>query len=143
MRHTPINALPSAAHNRADEMLACNVREVVGRIGDRWSVLVIIRLARGVHRFRELQRAVPGISQRMLTLTLRRLQRDSLIHRTVFPTVPTKVEYELTRLTPGTRPPVARRLTAPYQQSGQTRSTCSAERSGLIACEGPAAFESS
>jgi len=95
VRHTPVTALP-LAHNRADETLACNVREVVDRIGDKWSVLIISELARGVHRFRELQRAVPGISQRMLTLTLRRLERDALVRRTVFPTVPAKVEYELT-----------------------------------------------
>jgi DNA-binding HxlR family transcriptional regulator len=74
----------------------CGVREVLDRIGDKWSVLVVVELAAGVRRFRQLQRAVPGISQRMLTLTVRRLERDGLLTRTVFPTVPPKVEYELT-----------------------------------------------
>lgn len=74
----------------------CGVREVLDRIGDKWSVLVIVELAEGVHRFRELQRSVPGISQRMLTLTLRRLERDGLVSRTVYPTVPPMVEYALT-----------------------------------------------
>ncbi len=83
-RHTPVTTVPSV-HSRADETLACNVREVVDRIGDKWSVLIIIELARGVHRFRELQRAVPGVSQRMLTLTLRRLERDALVRRTRLP----------------------------------------------------------
>jgi DNA-binding HxlR family transcriptional regulator len=74
----------------------CGIREVLDRIGDKWSVLVVVELAQGVRRFRELQRAVPGISQRMLTLTVRRLERDGLVSRTVFATVPPQVEYELT-----------------------------------------------
>nr|WP_245651598.1 helix-turn-helix domain-containing protein [Streptosporangium amethystogenes] len=72
------------------------MREVLDRIGDKWSVLVVVELAQGVRRFRELQRAVPGISQRMLTLTVRRLERDGLITRTVHPVVPPQVDYELT-----------------------------------------------
>ncbi|MBG0813560.1 helix-turn-helix domain-containing protein [Planomonospora sp. ID82291] len=74
----------------------CGIREVLDRIGDKWSVLVIVELAQGVRRFRRLQRAVPGISQRMLTLTVRRLERDGLVSRTVHATVPPQVEYELT-----------------------------------------------
>ncbi|WP_406318770.1 helix-turn-helix transcriptional regulator [Streptosporangium sp. NBC_01639] len=74
----------------------CGIREVLDRIGDKWSVLVVVELAQGMHRFRQLQRAVPGISQRMLTLTVRRLERDGLVSRTVHPTVPPQVEYELT-----------------------------------------------
>ncbi|MGX6606158.1 winged helix-turn-helix transcriptional regulator [Micromonosporaceae bacterium Da 78-11] len=74
----------------------CGIREVLDRIGDKWSVLLVVELAKGIRRFRALQRAVPGISQRMLTLTLRRLERDGLIARTVHPTVPPQVEYELT-----------------------------------------------
>ena len=74
----------------------CGIREVLDRIGDKWSVLLVVELAKGIHRFRALQRAVPGISQRMLTLTLRRLERDGLITRTVHPTVPPQVDYELT-----------------------------------------------
>jgi DNA-binding HxlR family transcriptional regulator len=73
----------------------CGIRDVLDRIGDRWSVLVVVELAAGVRRFRQLQRAIPGISQRMLTLTVRRLERDGLLTRTVYPTVPAQVEYEL------------------------------------------------
>ena len=74
----------------------CGIRDVLDRIGDKWSVLVIVELASGVRRFRELQRAIDGISQRMLTLTVRRLERDGLVVRTVYPTVPAQVTYELT-----------------------------------------------
>jgi DNA-binding HxlR family transcriptional regulator len=74
----------------------CGIRDVLDRVGDKWSVLLIVELAQGVHRFRELQRAVPGISQRMLTLTVRRLERDGLVSRTVHATVPPRVDYELT-----------------------------------------------
>ncbi|MCP3821656.1 helix-turn-helix transcriptional regulator [Streptomyces sp. A3M-1-3] len=76
----------------------CGIRDVLDRLGDKWSVLVVVELASGVRRFKELQRAVDGISQRMLTLTVRRLERDGLVSRTVYPTVPTQVEYELTEL---------------------------------------------
>lgn len=74
----------------------CGIRDVLDRLGDKWTVLAVVELAQGVRRFRELQRALPGISQRMLTLTVRRLERDGLVSRTVHPTVPPKVEYELT-----------------------------------------------
>ncbi|MFE7074660.1 winged helix-turn-helix transcriptional regulator [Streptomyces sp. NPDC057620] len=74
----------------------CGIRDVLDRIGDKWSVLVIVELAGGPRRFRELQRAVEGISQRMLTLTVRRLERDGLVLRTVYPTVPAQVDYRLT-----------------------------------------------
>ncbi|MFJ8588605.1 winged helix-turn-helix transcriptional regulator [Streptomyces sp. NPDC093595] len=74
----------------------CGVRDVQDRLGDKWTVHVVVELAAGVRRFKELQRLVPGISQRMLTLTLRRLERDGLVTRTVYATVPPQVEYELT-----------------------------------------------
>lgn len=74
----------------------CGIRDVLDRVGDKWSVLVVVELARGPRRFRELQRAVDGISQRMLTLTVRRLERDGLVLRTVYPTVPAQVDYRLT-----------------------------------------------
>lgn len=74
------------------------VREVLTRVGDKWSVLIIGMLRRGPMRFSELRKAIDGISQRMLTLTLRGLERDGLVVRTVFPTVPPRVEYELTEL---------------------------------------------
>jgi DNA-binding HxlR family transcriptional regulator len=74
------------------------VSEMLSRLGDKWSVLVIMRLRNGPQRFSDLKRSVVGISQRMLTLTLRALERDGLVSRTVYPTVPPSVEYALTEL---------------------------------------------
>jgi DNA-binding HxlR family transcriptional regulator len=74
------------------------VREVLNRVGDKWTVQVVRYLGERPHRFSELRRAIEGISQRMLTLTLRGLERDGLITRTVEPTIPPKVEYALTDL---------------------------------------------
>lgn len=73
-------------------------REVLSRVGDKWSVLVVGTLKGGPLRFSELRRSIAGISQRMLTLTLRSLERDGLVKRTVIPTIPPRVDYELTRL---------------------------------------------
>jgi DNA-binding HxlR family transcriptional regulator len=75
---------------------AAPVRDVLERIGDKWSVAVICRLDGPPRRFNELRRLTDGITQRMLSLTLRRLERDGLVTRTVFPTVPPQVEYTLT-----------------------------------------------
>jgi len=86
----------SPSHNHVGECPA--VREVLNRVGDKWSVQVVGLLGDGKKRFSELRRAIEGISQRMLTLTLKGLERDGLITRTVFPTVPPRVEYELTKL---------------------------------------------
>lgn len=74
------------------------VREVLNRVGDKWSVQIVALLGDGAMRFSELRRSIEGISQRMLTLTLRGLERDGLITRTVFPEIPPRVDYELTRL---------------------------------------------
>jgi DNA-binding HxlR family transcriptional regulator len=74
------------------------VREVLHRVGDKWSVQIVALLGDGTLRFSELRRAIEGISQRMLTLTLRGLERDGLVTRTVFPEIPPRVDYELTRL---------------------------------------------
>jgi DNA-binding HxlR family transcriptional regulator len=74
------------------------VSEVLQRVGDKWTVLVVKTLGRGPMRFNELKRAIDGVSQRMLTLTLRALERDGLVTRTVYPSVPPRVEYELTQL---------------------------------------------
>lgn len=82
------------------------VCEMLSRIGDKWSVLVIMILGDGPTRFSDLKRAVVGISQRMLTLTLRALERDGLVRRTVYPTVPPRVEYELTELGQSLREPI-------------------------------------
>ena len=74
------------------------VSEVLSRVGDKWTILVVNELGEGPRRFNEIRRALGSISQRMLTLTLRNLERDGLVTRTVFPTIPPKVEYELTKL---------------------------------------------
>jgi DNA-binding HxlR family transcriptional regulator len=74
------------------------VREVLNRVGDKWSVQVVGMLGDGKKRFGELRHGIEGISQRMLTLTLKGLERDGLLTRTVFPVVPPRVEYELTKL---------------------------------------------
>lgn len=74
------------------------VSEILARIGDKWSVLVVSMLGDGPMRFNELRRIVGGISQRMLTLTLKGLERDGLVTRTAFATIPPRVDYELTEL---------------------------------------------
>ena len=76
----------------------CPVRDVLDRLGGKWTTLIVMVLAIRPHRFGELRRAVPDISQRMLTQTLRELQQDGLISRHVFPTLPPSVEYRLTAL---------------------------------------------
>jgi DNA-binding HxlR family transcriptional regulator len=81
------------------------ISRVLARVGDKWSVLIVTRLGDGAKRFSALKREIGGISQRMLTLTLRGLERDGLISRTQFPTVPPRVDYALT--------PLGRSLLAP------------------------------
>ncbi|GHA26182.1 transcriptional regulator [Devosia pacifica] len=82
--------------------------DVLNRIGDKWSVMVVGMLGRnGTLRFNELKRMINGISQRMLTLTLRNLERDGLVTRTIYPEVPPRVEYRLTRLGETLREPIA------------------------------------
>lgn len=76
----------------------CPVRDVIDHLGDKWSTLILALLAPGPQRFGALRRALPDISQRMLTQTLRDLQRDGLIERTVYPTKPPSVEYSLSEL---------------------------------------------
>jgi DNA-binding HxlR family transcriptional regulator len=86
-------------------------REILTRVGDKWSVLVTVVLGDETKRFTELKRAIEGISQRMLTLTLRSLERDGLIKRTLYPTIPPKVEYALT--------PLGRTLLEPVSELAQ------------------------
>ena len=86
-----------AAHNPS----ACRAREVLQRVGDKWSVYVIDLLgqaAGGTMRFSELHRAIDGITSRMLTVTLRGLERDGIVSRTIHPVIPPRVDYELTPL---------------------------------------------
>jgi DNA-binding HxlR family transcriptional regulator len=75
-----------------------NLGSILARVGDKWSVLIVVLLGDGPKRFNEIKRMVGGISQRMLTFTLRGLERDGLVTRTVFPTTPQRVDYELTDL---------------------------------------------
>jgi DNA-binding HxlR family transcriptional regulator len=82
------------------------ISEVLSRVGDKWTVLVVDTLGDGPKRFNELRRALGSVSQRMLTLTLRGLERDGLVTRTVFPTIPPRVDYELTKLGRSLREPV-------------------------------------
>jgi DNA-binding HxlR family transcriptional regulator len=98
-------ATASAVKTRLDEARAkygaitsCPVRDVIDVISGRWSSLLMMALAEHPHRFGELRRLVPDISQRMLTQTLQELQRDGYVHREVFPTKPPGVEYSLTDL---------------------------------------------
>ena len=74
------------------------VSDILQRVGDKWTVLVVGKLGEGTMRFNELRAAVGGISQKMLTTTLRGLERDGFVTRTVFPTIPPRVDYELTEL---------------------------------------------
>ncbi|MFG1780001.1 winged helix-turn-helix transcriptional regulator [Micromonospora sp. NPDC049048] len=82
----------------ADEHEQCPVTDVLRRVGDKWTVLVVVLLGQRPHRFNELHRGIEGISQRMLTRTLRGLEVDGLVHREVFATIPPSVEYSLTPL---------------------------------------------
>jgi DNA-binding HxlR family transcriptional regulator len=86
------------------------IAPVLSRIGDKWTILVVMLLGGGPMRFNELRRRVGGISQRMLTLTVRGLERDGFLTRTVFPTIPPRVDYELT--------PLGHSLLTPIQQLG-------------------------
>lgn len=81
-----------------DTREGCEVRQILDRVADKWSLLAIAHLERQTLRFSELRRRIEGISQRMLTVTLRQLERDGLVRRTVHPVVPPRVEYELTPL---------------------------------------------
>src|SRR5437763_5068253 len=94
-RQEGTSLLPSNLH----EPEACRaVGEVLARVGDKWTVLVVDVLGEGPKRFSQIRRALGSISQRMLTLTLRGLERDGLVTRTVFATIPPRVDYALTRL---------------------------------------------
>ncbi len=95
MGKAPIKRPPELEHTPAN----CHAREMLARVGDKWSVYVIHVLGdAGTLRFNELRSRVAGISQRMLTVTLRGMERDGLVTRTVYPEVPPRVEYALTRL---------------------------------------------
>src|ERR1700755_1841623 len=102
-RRSKLPVLPPNAHLESD---CRGPASILARVGDKWSVFVIMLLGGGPRRFNEIKRMVGGISQRMLTLTLRGLERDGLVTRTVFPTIPPRVDYELTDLGHGLSNPV-------------------------------------
>ena len=99
-RHTRVTAHPHETPN------CRKASEILSRIGDKWSVLIVMQLAAEPRRFNELKRLIGGISQRMLTLTLRGLERDGLVKRTVTPSIPPRVDYELTELGNSLQAPV-------------------------------------
>lgn len=109
MRQSEMGVTAESARQAAQRPQSAECRkisQVLARVGEKWSVLIIIMLADGPRRFSDLKRSIGGISQRMLTLCLRGLERDGLVKRTVFPVVPPRVEYELTALGQSLREPV-------------------------------------
>lgn len=84
-------------HNSAGDTSHCPVRGILDNLGDKWTVLVLVILSSGTHRFSEIKKAIPDISKRMLAKTLRKLERDGLTLRQVLPTKPPSVEYSLTK----------------------------------------------
>jgi DNA-binding HxlR family transcriptional regulator len=87
-----------STRSAGDERAECAIRNVLDRIGDRWSVLVLCELEQGTLRFTALKSRIGDISQRMLAQTLRKLEQDGFVSRRVYPTIPPRVEYSLTRL---------------------------------------------
>lgn len=93
--HTEVTVPLVSMHDRVD---CRKVSQVLARVGDKWSVLIVMLLGGGPRRFNEIKRMVGGISQRMLALTLKGLERDGMVTRTVTPSIPPRVDYELTPL---------------------------------------------
>jgi len=91
--HIDLSGIPKPSEGACE-----TTREILDRIGDKWSLYITATLRSGPRRFNQLRREIEGISQRMLTLTLRGLERDGLVTRTMFPTIPPRVDYELTEL---------------------------------------------
>lgn len=93
-----MEAIPRGSSGAIRRPEHCAARDVLDRVGDKWSVYVLFLLGDGTRRFTDLRRSIDGISQRMLTVTLRNLERDGLVSRTVHPVVPPRVDYALTPL---------------------------------------------
>ena len=104
--HHPVHEDTAELELQLESAGCRNVSPVLNRVGDKWSVLIVMILGEGPRRFNELKRQIDGISQRMLTLTLRGLERDGMVSRTVEPTVPPRVTYALTELGESLREPV-------------------------------------
>ena len=94
------------------------ISTLLSRLGDKWSVLVVQTLGEGPKRFNELRREIPSVSQRMLTLTLRNLERDGLVSRTVTPSIPPRVDYELTDLGTSLQKPICGLVTWAMENAG-------------------------
>jgi DNA-binding HxlR family transcriptional regulator len=110
MKTAQERTLAAPGHTHVSDPASPNckaVSAILARVGDKWSVLIIMRLGQGSRRFNEIKRMIGGISQRMLTLTLRNLERDGLVKRTVTPSIPPRVDYELTELGRDLLQPVA------------------------------------
>ena len=93
-----MSTAPSNTAQKPDAQTCKALGNILDRVGDKWTVMVVGILSEGPMRFNALERAVAGVSHRMLTLTLRGLERDGLVKRTAFATVPPRVDYELTKL---------------------------------------------
>lgn len=107
VRHNDVPASPGGHGDSPVDTGACRaVAPVLNRVGDKWSMLIVMNLAAGPRRFNELKRQIDGISQRMLTLSLRGLERDGLVSRKVTPSIPPRVDYALTDLGVSLRAPV-------------------------------------
>ncbi|GBE95558.1 HxlR family transcriptional regulator [Nostoc cycadae WK-1] len=101
---TSTNKVTMKAEAESDRRLTCEVETTLKVIGGRWKVLIIRELITGVKRFGELQRALPGITQKMLTQQLREMEEDGIVHRQVYAQIPPKVEYSLTLLGESLKP---------------------------------------
>lgn len=119
-----------------DHAAACKVRQVLNRIGDKWSLAVIHQIGTSTKRFTQLLRDIHGISQRMLTVTLRGLERDGLVRRTVHPVVPPRVDYELTPMGQTLLGTVCTLMNWAYQHSDQI-DRARADYDARAAGEGP------
>lgn len=105
-KNSVLSHIDMTVEDLPDHKECASISEVLTRVGDKWSVLVVMMLRDRPRRFNELKRAVSGISQHMLAITLRGLERDGLVTRTQYPTIPPRVDYELTPLGHSLRAPV-------------------------------------
>lgn len=131
-KHTPRRAARAEVGSVEHSPAMCRkVTPVLQRIGDKWSILIVMILSGGPRRFNELKRRIDGISQRMLTLALRGLERDGLVTRTVTPSIPPRVDYELTPLGMSLCEPVAaigRWASENYEEMAEARAAFDARQ---------------
>jgi DNA-binding HxlR family transcriptional regulator len=124
-------------HKQASEIATgCPIRDVLDRLGDRWTLLVLMELRQGTLRFSALKRQIEDISQRMLAQTLRQLEYDGLVSRKLYPTIPPKVEYSLTPLGQSMLKPVGGLIEWASENHDQVR----AARARYVAVEAQAAL---